>query len=995
MDIQDCVVEGTEVFTKDFKWLPIKDLTIGMEILANDEEGNAYFTPVTDLTVTTYKSPVMAFMHPYFNQTVTPTHRMPFLRVGTNILETQQAIQTKLMHKFPTDKATFLSYYDIKANSFRYIPTDAYSNKDLNLKIWIILLNTYCPNIVISIANGYLELKNISKIKNDIYYIKGKYFPTEVQDIIVTPQGLKLKTELDNINGELEEILNLSRLTYEQLTDIYNILFRIYSNVQVKKDEYFTMFSTFENLTFYQSIAMLCGYGTAIHKVNNSPRFNTKLCVTSKVDIIKGNDVMVHVKNYVGKVYCPTVKGGLFVIRHGGVTSITGNNNAREHLAPKKIFNQNSTESYKQATMIGGNPNGIINFNQTPHKAMYGLFKTASQRLWFPQEVNTSKDQQNYSKLTPEEKRAYDLVLAQLITNDSIQTNQLMDGINKYITCPVTNAALAVQAYQECYVEGTQILTKTGWKYFSNLTMDDYVANYEDDESITFTKPMQIIKKEYDDDGMYFIGDGYTQYVTKQHRIVYCDDIKTKYERRQNRENFLWIDSAEAIDPKGKHFPISGSYDIPIGNKNLTPVEKLAVMYMFLSGPKNFRDPNDNGVYTYIVEKSEHKAYIEELLGKAELPFEVKYKNNTRIKEYKVRLKMSVDAQFYWTRPLEKTLAWRQSFLSELSRYAVDTVPVIGYVSIYLRNAQAIETIQYIAAISNSATRVKAYDPTFYRVDINIGSMYKDGDTIQKAPIPYKGNVYCCTVNSGRLIVRYNDSVCVSGNCIHAESYSVMAEDIAQDTERIFNMHNEDEELHKKNQAVENMYRQLYDNHEHTGNPSKNEILMVFVANQILEELIFPGGFSVIYTLEHKLPSSAELIKEIHLDETLIHVELFKYIFRTTIKESFNNVVPEEVIEKSLHLIRYMSNVEINWLKYVTKGLLGYSDQAIEVFVKHKANNICKNLLLPLAYEEQSSTNPIETIIQQRFKGNAVESRTNFFEANATEYQKNSIIQDY
>ena len=58
-------------------------------------------------------------------------------------------------------------------------------------------------------------------------------------------------------------------------------------------------------------------------------------------------------------------------------------------------------------------------------------------------------DAKDYKFLTPAEKRMYDLVLAQLIFMDSLQTNNLMDNINPYITAPEINACLSRQAYEE------------------------------------------------------------------------------------------------------------------------------------------------------------------------------------------------------------------------------------------------------------------------------------------------------------------------------------------------------------------------------------------------------------------------------------------------------------------------------------------------------------------------------------------------------------------
>ena len=58
-------------------------------------------------------------------------------------------------------------------------------------------------------------------------------------------------------------------------------------------------------------------------------------------------------------------------------------------------------------------------------------------------------DAKDYKFLTPAEKRMYDLVLSQLIFMDSLQTNNLMDNINPYITAPEINACLSRQSYEE------------------------------------------------------------------------------------------------------------------------------------------------------------------------------------------------------------------------------------------------------------------------------------------------------------------------------------------------------------------------------------------------------------------------------------------------------------------------------------------------------------------------------------------------------------------
>ena len=390
-----------------------------------------------------------------------------------------------------------------------------------------------------------------------------------------------------------------------------------------------------------------------------------------------------------------------------------------KQLKPKKIFNQSSNETFNEARILNGNPNGIFNFNSTNHKWATELYKKMEARTWFPGQVNISKDKNNYLYLTPSEKRSYDLVLAQLIANDSIQTNQLMDRINSYITSPIVNACLSRQSSEES---------------------------------------------------------------------------------------------------------------------------------------------------------------------------------------------------------------------------------------------------------------------------------------------------------------------------THAYSYSVMAEDIAMDTDRIYNMHKHDDELALKNKAVESMYDSLVKEYKdidltesihmfhklhgndiklsdleyfinnlkndiiekHTENitPTDEDLLVAFGANQILEELVFPGGFIVLLSLGHKMPATAEMIAEIQKDETLSHVQLFKNIFRTAVDESFDGVVPDSVSKKITEMILDMVTAEKRWTKYVTQGLLGFSDRAIDIFIEDQANNICSNLRLPLIFEKHKD-NPLKKILNKTLKGGGTDSREAFFESNVASYSKGSVETDF
>ena len=115
----------------------------------------------------------------------------------------------------------------------------------------------------------------------------------------------------------------------------------------------------------------------------------------------------------------------------------------------KQVFNTDSNENINNRRVFGGNPDGMINFTTMRYQWALNLWDTMEANTWFPREVQITGDAKDYKLLSEPEKRMYDLVLSGLMAMDSIQTNNLMDNINPYITAPEINACLSRQAYEE------------------------------------------------------------------------------------------------------------------------------------------------------------------------------------------------------------------------------------------------------------------------------------------------------------------------------------------------------------------------------------------------------------------------------------------------------------------------------------------------------------------------------------------------------------------
>ena len=122
-----------------------------------------------------------------------------------------------------------------------------------------------------------------------------------------------------------------------------------------------------------------------------------------------------------------------------------------------------------------------------------------------------------------------------------------------------------------------------------------------------------------------------------------------------------------------------------------------------------------------------------------------------------------------------------------------------------------------------------------------------------------KLDVYCPTVSGGLFVCKHNGKLSITGNCVHSDSYSVMAEDICQDTDRIYDLWMHNEELYLKNKAVADMFSVLYNG----DNPTEEDLLVAFGANQVLENMVFPVGFVFFFSIENTMVGTSEMIAEI------------------------------------------------------------------------------------------------------------------------------------
>lgn len=156
----------------------------------------------------------------------------------------------------------------------------------------------------------------------------------------------------------------------------------------------------------------------------------------------------------------------------------------------KSIYNPLSNESVSDRKIFGGEPTCIFDLNKIKYQWAYKLWNTMLANTWFPAEVNMTSDAKDYQfNLSTAEKSSYDKALAQLIFMDSLQTNNIIDNLNPFITSPEINLILVRQAFEEALhsqsyaVMVESISTNTDniynlWRVDNQLkNKNDYIAN--------------------------------------------------------------------------------------------------------------------------------------------------------------------------------------------------------------------------------------------------------------------------------------------------------------------------------------------------------------------------------------------------------------------------------------------------------------------------------------------------------------------------------------
>lgn len=307
----------------------------------------------------------------------------------------------------------------------------------------------------------------------------------------------------------------------------------------------------------------------------------------------------------------------------------------------------------------------------------------------------------------------------------------------------------------DCFPPEVEILTSNGFYRFDELPRDLPVAQYHENGTVDYTVPLAYIEKEVDED------------LIRIHKDRHIDHISTKTHQRLLRTykyDKLRLVDADSVASKYQHHKAvcAGMHEAGWDMYTDTEIQLMVALQADAWIQK--------GKYAQFEFSKLRK--VDRLVNILEA-LKLKYTKSVRTRSGKETYRIYVSdisnyvgetKHFELLSPTYMTIRQRELFLRELTYWdgSYDKRKSDSFVY-YTTNENSLAVVQEIAHLTGYRTHYNRRKLQITKRDFSC----QHG--IKVDYVPYKGKVYCVTVPTNKIIIRYNNKVQVTGNCALAE----------------------------------------------------------------------------------------------------------------------------------------------------------------------------------------------------------------------------------
>lgn len=559
----------------------------------------------------------------------------------------------------------------------------------------------------------------------------------------------------------------------------------------------------------------------------------------------------------------------------------------------ESIFNRDKTlEEYKNTPLFGGAKSGLMDTIYKPYPKLWSLYKELKSLDWSEDEFDFTRCLLDFKISPPDMSDMMIETLGWQWEADSVASQTPLYVLSPFISSTEYRVGLTRITDNECLTPDHQVLTESGWKDIADITLYDKVAQWDyDTKSITFVNPTHIIEKDYDDISYEFTANSLSQKVTKNHRmpLVYpYTNYATSPETRLAKE--VKLNGSNAI-------PLSGL--LPLG-REMTAQEKLWVAVQAdgsLCGEKYTGAKTGKLHYKFGFTKERKIERLKMLADEAGWDF-VEYDSighNRLFYLYVPKEQYNQEAKtFDWIDLANISYNWGQDFIFEIAQWdgSITESGLKRYISTNKSCIDIAQTIAHLVGMRSHLYVVKprknvkfphgdycdtkeAYQLSFVETD------YAIGNGITKTESHYKGKVHCLTVPSSYFVVKRDNKISITGNCIHSATYSEIVKLSFEDTdtvmEKILSFKNTNERMNIVERELDATYklstRYASGAIEMSYELYRDCVIKTIIMMYILERVQFMASFGVTFLIcsTGAFQQIGKAVQKICQDELEIH----------------------------------------------------------------------------------------------------------------------------
>ena len=538
-----------------------------------------------------------------------------------------------------------------------------------------------------------------------------------------------------------------------------------------------------------------------------------------------------------------------------------------------------------------------INWNAIEDVVDKATWEKLTEQFWLDTRIPLSNDLDDWRKLSEKERDLVGKVFGGLTLLDTLQSVDGVSAIKPDVRTQHEEAVLNNIEFMECYTKDHKLLTiDRGWVPVNQIKEGDIVLAYNKETETTRFERVSQTSSHFAESIYHIHAKNFDLRVSGGHRMLFEKAQNSRY-RKDSWDTYTShvLEAREFADlPKNpsRRLVLARSFE----SEKKIPLSLQEQFYILLRERSHINPTDQIRINRYIENKGKVRANtctviftfqsedkIQNLYNLCEaLGYSVKLSSlEVRSETYK-RFLVSIPLEDYVKNRYD-ILTYQDffslddfdsnkadSFIQYLTywctRQEVGVDGTLRRVLYYTRSYEDWNFVQALATLTGHAFRKMIADSTsklskakLYTVGI---CMTEKQNYLQltrvKTDILEGEQVYGIEVPSSFLVVLAGDKPVISGNCVHAKSYSSIFSTLntKSEIEEIFEWTANNPYLQKKAEIIKSIYD--------TGTPLQKKVASVF-----LESFLFYSGFftPLWYLGNNKLPNVAEIIKLIIRDE--------------------------------------------------------------------------------------------------------------------------------